>query len=128
MNKPPPQTRRRKKAHAFGHWAEIVAAALLVAKGYSILARRYHVKGGEVDLIARRGDTIAFVEVKARRTLDEARISIDTTKRQRISRAAAHWISMARPHAQANFRGDAIFIAPWKWPDHVLGAVDLDIF
>lgn len=128
MSKPPPQTRQRKKAHAFGHWAEILAAALLAVKGYSILARRYHVKGGEVDLIARRGDTIAFVEVKARRTLDEARISIDAIKRQRISRAAAHWINAARPHAKAHFRGDAIFIAPWQWPDHVPGAVELDIF
>lgn len=99
----------------------------LVAKGYRILARRYLVKGGEIDIIARRKDTIVFVEVKARSTLAEAYCAIDHAKRRRISRAVRVWL-LANPWAvRFALRGDAIFVAPWRWPAHAAGAVELDI-
>lgn len=117
----------RRSALWWGHVAEALAALVLVSKGYRILARRYQVKGGEIDIVARRGDTVAFVEVKARRTLDEAHAAIDHVKRRRISRAVRVWL-MANPWAmRLTLRGDAISLAPWRWPAHVIGAVELEI-
>jgi putative endonuclease len=74
-------------------------------KGYRILARRYSIKEGEIEIVAQRGDTIAFVEVKARPTLDEARVAIGSVKRRRISRAARTWLAS---NPWAAWRGDAV--------------------
>jgi putative endonuclease len=79
-------SRDRKKAHGLGIFAE--RAAVLRLKGYRILACRYRVRDGEIDTVARRGGAVAFVEVKVRPTLDEARTAIDFVKRRRTSRAA----------------------------------------
>ena len=68
-----PATRRRNEQH--GRNAETVAAWFLRLKGYRILARRVRTHVGEIDLIARHGDTLVFVEVKARRALDSAVIA-----------------------------------------------------
>ena len=116
---------RRQDALYHGLRSEWVAAMLLRAKGYRILVRNYSVPGGEIDIIAQRGTVIAFVEVKARPTFLRAMASIDDTKRRRMSRAAAHWLA-GKDWAQACvLRGDAICIMPWKWPQHVAGAVTL---
>jgi putative endonuclease len=76
--------RDRKKAHGLGIFAERAAVLILRLKGYHILACRYRVRDGEIDIGARRADTIAFVGP----TLDEARTAIDFVKWRRISRAA----------------------------------------
>jgi putative endonuclease len=75
-------------ANLQGVLSERAAIVLLRLKLYSILARRYSIRGGEIDIVARRGDTIAFVEVKVRPSLDEARSAITPAKRRRISKAA----------------------------------------
>jgi putative endonuclease len=117
----------RRAANGQGDLAERAALLLLRLKFYSILARRYNIRGGEIDIVARRGDTIAFVEVKARPSLDEARVAITPEKRRRISRAARVWLA-AHPYAAAlTLRGDAVFVAPWRWPRHVRAAIELDI-
>ena len=113
------RTARKQKAHFFGLNAESVAAALLRLKGYSILARRYVVSGGEIDLVVRRGDAIAFVEVKARNRLDAAHESITATKRRRIARAARVWVARNPWAAEFTLRGDAVFVAPWRLPRHL---------
>ncbi len=56
--------RDRKKAHGQGLRAESLAVGLLRLKGYRILARRYQIREGEIDIVARRGDTVVFVEVE----------------------------------------------------------------
>ncbi len=117
----------RRAAHRHGIFAERAAIAVLRFQFYSILARRYRTHGGEIDIIARRGDTIAFVEVKARPTLDESREAISLAKRRRISRAARVWLAANPLAAGLNLRGDAIFIAPWRWPRHVPSAIELDM-
>jgi putative endonuclease len=93
---------------------------MLRLKGYRILACRYRIRGGEIDIVARRADTIAFVEVKVRPTLDEAREAIDAVKRRRISRAARVWLALT-------WRGDCVFVAPWRFPRHEIAAMELDI-
>lgn len=117
----------RVSAHLFGLRAETLAAAALMLKGYRILARRFKASGGEIDLIAFRGDCVAFVEVKARPTLDEALSAIAWQKRQRISRAARAWLSRNPWAATRVLRGDAVYVAPWRWPKHVAAAVELDL-
>lgn len=118
---------KRRGAHHFGLRAETIAALLLRLKGYSILARRYKVSGGEIDLIARRGDAVVFVEVKARGSIDVALEAISATKRRRISRAARVWIARNPWAARFTLRGDAVYVAPGKLPRHAAGAYRLDI-
>lgn len=120
-------SRGREQAHRQGIFAERFAAAVLRLKGYRILACRYRVRNGEIDIVARRGDTIAFVEVKVRPTLDEARTAIDFGKRRRISRAAKTWLASHPWAAPLTWRGDAVYIAPWRWPRHEIAAFELDL-
>ena len=120
------RTKRRRRAHLFGLNAETIAAALLRLKGYSILARRYVVSGGEIDLIAKRGGSIAFVEVKARDRLDAAAESITAAKRRRIARAAGVWLARNPWAVGFTLRGDAIFVAPRRLPRHTHSAYRLE--
>jgi putative endonuclease len=119
--------RRRRGAHLFGLKAESIAVLLLRLKGYSVVARRYAVPGGEIDLIARRGGSIAFVEVKARAELDDAAAAISATKRRRIARAARVWLSRNPWAVGLTLRGDAVFVAPRRLPRHAPSAYTLDI-
>jgi putative endonuclease len=118
---------RRRATYLRGHWAEHVALALLVLKGYRLLARRYSAAGGEIDLIVKRGDTIAFVEVKARDVMDSALVAIGARKRQRFSRAARAWVSRNRWAAGKVLRADAVFVAPRRWPRHLPAAFEMEM-
>jgi len=117
----------RLQAHGFGLWAESLALALLLGKGYRVLARRYRAPGGEVDLIARRGDAIVFVEVKARAQFEAAVAAISEEKRLRISKAARFWLARHGAAARFVLRGDAVFVAPWRIPRHMPAAFSLDL-
>lgn len=119
--------KKRRRALKSGYRAEAVAAFYLRLKGYRILARRYCVSGGEIDLIARRRDSIAFVEVKMRPDLTAALTAIDRMKCRRISRASAHWLAANPWAARLTLRGDAVCLAPWRWPRHELAAIPLEI-
>lgn len=118
---------RRRATFLRGHWAEHVALALLVLKGYRLLARRYSASDGEIDLIVKRGDTIAFVEVKARGIIDDALIAIGFQKRQRFSRAARAWVSRNGWAAGKILRADAVFVAPRRLPRHLVGAFEMEM-
>ena len=117
---------RRRKALRAGHGAESAAVLYLRCKGYRILARHFLVKGGEIDIVAQRGQTIAFVEVKLRSSLDNARIAIDPPKQRRIGRAAKVFVARYRL-ANVTLRADAIYLAPWRWPQHLPAAFELDL-
>ena len=117
----------RRRAHRFGLRAEAIAALLLRLKGYRILARRFAVAGGELDLVVKRGATIAFVEVKGRDDLDAAALAITEAKRRRIGRAARVWLARNPWAAALNLRGDAVFVAPGRLPRHLAAAYRLDL-
>jgi putative endonuclease len=121
------RTERRREAHIYGLRAESIAALLLRLKGYTILTRRFVVSGGEIDLVARRGGSIAFVEVKARAELEAAAIAISATKRRRIGRAARVWLMRNPWAAGLTLRGDAVFIARGRLPRHQPDAYRLEI-
>jgi putative endonuclease len=125
-----PATREaaRRRLHlARGRRAELLAALALLLKGYRPLAWRVAIGGGEIDLIVRRGSTVAFVEVKARTTLEEAHEAIDARKRRLVSRAARAWIARAPWSGGLTLRADAVFVAPGRWPRHVVSAFELEM-
>jgi putative endonuclease len=118
---------RRRATFLRGHYAEWVALLFLLAKGYRPLARRYAAAGGEIDLIVARGDTIAFVEVKARALMDDALSAITATKRRRFSRAVRAWLARHPQSAGKTWRADAVFIAPRRLPQHIVSAFEREI-
>ena len=109
----------RCKAYRRGHSSEWLAAAALVLKGFRIVARRYRTKLGEIDLIARRGNLVLIVEVKARKSLMEAMEAIAYESERRIEGAADLWLSRQRDHAKISMRFDMVAVLPWRWPVHV---------
>lgn len=102
-----------------GHIAELVAAVLLMAKGYRILARRWRSPYGEIDLIARRGRRLAFVEVKRRPSRAEAEAAITPRQSGRYARAAAFWVSRYPAFAEHEWALDIVFVTPGKFPVHI---------
>lgn len=123
----PPARDRRARAVRFGRRAEWLALAWLMAKGYRPLARNYVVKGGEIDIVVRRGDTIVFVEVKARPTIEAAQVILTPAQRHRIARAAQTWLARHPWAARMTVRGDGVFVAARRWPRHVEDAFPLDL-
>jgi putative endonuclease len=119
------EDRRRSLANLAGADAERLALALLIAKGYWPLARRYLSPAGEIDLVMRRGRTIVAVEVKARATMDEASAAITPAKIRRIGAALAHFRSERRLDDSYTFRCDAVLVAGWLWPRHLVNAGEL---
>jgi putative endonuclease len=117
---------RRRATYARGLSAETIALGFLMLKGYRPLARRFAAAGGEIDLVMRRGDTVAFVEVKARGVMEDALSSIDAVKRRRFSRAARAWLSRHPWAVTKTLRADALFVAPRRWPRHLEAAFELD--
>ena len=109
----------RQRHYRRGHRGERLAALALMLKGYRILARRYRTRLGEIDLIARRGNTIAIVEVKVRPTLVGAMEAISFQSEKRIEAAADLWLSHQRDHAKLSLRFDMVAVLPRRWPVHV---------
>jgi putative endonuclease len=114
----------RVAAFRAGLSAEARAAAYLMAKGYRILAKRYRTPYGEIDLVARRRGLIAFVEVKARASLDEAAYAVTPRQQARIIDAAQAWLMVHPEYAEFELRFDAMLIAPRRLPRHLLAAFD----
>jgi putative endonuclease len=109
---------RRAAAERRGRRAERIAAWWLQLKGWRILARRLRVRGGEVDLIARRRRTLAFVEVKARATDASAGLALDEHRLRRVA-AAAEALAPRFMREGDIVRIDALFIVPRRLPRHL---------
>ncbi len=114
----------RVAAFRTGLSAEARAAAWLMAKGYRILAKRFRTPHGEIDLVARKRDLVAFVEVKARASLDDAAYAVTPRQQARIIAAASAWLMAHPEHADFELRFDAVLIAPRRLPRHLLAAFD----
>jgi putative endonuclease len=114
----------RVAAFRTGVSAEARAAAWLMAKGYRILAKRFRTPHGEIDLVVRKRNLIAFVEVKARASLDEAAYAVTPRQQGRIINAAQAWLVAHPEHAEFELRFDALLIAPRRLPRHLLAAFD----
>ncbi|MDJ0613410.1 MAG: YraN family protein [Rhizobiaceae bacterium] len=110
---------KRIAAERLGKRAEWFAAFALLLKGYRIVARRYKTKVGEIDLIARRGDLVAMVEVKARPSVQQAVDAVSYASQRRINNAADLWHARQPDAAKLSIRFDIIAVCPRKWPVHL---------
>ena len=113
---------KRQAAEKRGRKGEWLAALYLQAKGYRILGRRVRTPMGEVDLIAKRGRLVAFVEVKYRAEVQIAAGAVTSASWQRIARAAEFWMARHPALADCGWRYDIVAVAPWQMPLHVRDA------
>jgi putative endonuclease len=114
----------RQVAFRLGLSAESRAAALLIGKGFRILARRWRSPVGEIDIVARRRALLVFVEVKARERLDDAAWSVTPRQRARIIAAAEAWLAQFPDDRIRDIRFDAMLVAPGRMPRHIVAAFD----
>ena len=117
----------RQRALRRGRAAEWLAIFALAVTGYRILAR--NVKSGprnsglgEIDIVARRGRALAFIEVKTRADWATAADSVLVRQRQRIARAASGFLAAHPRYAGHLARFDVILVIPWRWPRHITNA------
>jgi putative endonuclease len=108
----------RQEAEKRGRGAETIACWYLRLHGWRILARRARVPGGEVDVVAKRGRILAFVEVKARADTDAAAFALDEWRLRRVAVAAERLMPRYMDGVD-DVRIDAIFIVPFRWPMHL---------
>jgi len=111
---------RGKRAHSQGLWAERLACWLLRLKLYRIVGERVKTRAGEVDIVARKGNTLIIVEVKARRTMREAAEALQPRQQMRLARAAE--ILLGQQRDQMDLRFDVIQFAPGHLPRHLKDA------
>ncbi len=109
---------KRRAAEKRGRGAETLAAIYLRLLGWRILARRARVPGGEVDIIARRRRTLAFVEVKARSSEEAAALALDAWRLRRVV-VAAERLAPRYLRDGDELRIDAIFVVPGRLPRHL---------
>ncbi len=113
--------RDRKTAEARGRRGEMAAELWLRAKGWSILDRRRKTPAGEIDLIAREGGTVVFVEVKWRAKVAELDYAIDHYRLRRVA-AAAEMVAHEYAKQGEGLRVDVILLAPRSLPRHIVNA------
>jgi putative endonuclease len=124
-DKPQPAP-ERQVAFKLGLSAESRAAALLIAKGFRIAARRFRCSAGEIDIVAKRGALLIFVEVKARALLDDAAWSVTERQKRRIALAAAAWLAAHPEDSGYDMRFDAVLVAPRSLPQHIPSAFEAE--
>jgi putative endonuclease len=112
------EARLRRSRFRRGRWGETKAAWALALTGYRVVARRYKTTAGEIDLVAIRGQRVAFVEVKARSDIAAAEAAITVHCRRRVRRAAQLWVAR-HPDFQHHTLGfDLVLVVPWSWPQY----------
>jgi putative endonuclease len=106
---------KREVAERRGRRGELAAKWWLRLQGWRILDMRVKTRAGEIDLIARRGNLVSFVEVKTRRRAQDLDFAIDAYRLRRVA-AAARALSPKYAKPTDGIRIDVILIAPWTWP------------
>lgn len=113
-----------KTSHDKGLWAEGVAKAYFMLKGYRILAERFKTPYGEIDLVVQKENTVAFVEVKARKTETDAAEAIHAQNQARVRQAAALYLQQHPEYNDCELRFDACLLGKGGVPRHLEGAWD----
>ncbi len=102
-----------------GYFGEFIATILLWCKGYRILEHRYKWSGGEIDIIAKRGNKISFVEVKTRKTEEKCQIAITSRQLNRIHRTSQLFLKRNPKYLNCDFSYDVILVSDWAFPKHI---------
>lgn len=118
---------QRALAERSGRWAENWAAFARHLKGYAIVGRRVQTPAGEIDLIARRGNVLAFIEVKIRQQAVDAAEVLRPRQMSGIVRAATGWTSRRAWTQHFSWRYDLMVVTKWRWPKHVRDAWRPDV-
>jgi len=105
---------RRRRAERLGRRAEFLASAAYCLRGYQIVERRFRAPQGEIDLIARRGRLIVFIEVKLRADVDAAILAVTPAGRRRLERAAGNFLSLRPQFVEFAVRYDIAAVAGWR--------------
>ena len=112
---------KREAAERHGRRGEGFAALWLRLHGWRMIARRVKTPRGEIDLIARRGRTVLFVEVKWRSTVIERDRAIDAYRLRRVA-AAVEAVAHRYLRDGDSPRIDVLLLAPRRWPRHIVNA------
>ncbi len=115
-------TRERQAARSRGRYAEWAARWWLRLHGWRVLATNLRTPVGEVDLIVKRGRTLAFVEVKRRTKMSDAAEAIRPQQQARIQRAASWYLAQQPQFGHCHVRYDAVLVTPGRLPQHVVDA------
>jgi len=118
----PARSARGDRARREGRGAEVVAALWLMAQGWRVLGFRIPSALGEIDLLVRRGRVLAVIEVKRRRSLEEALSAVTSQQRARLRAAARAIISRRTDLADLAVRLDLVALGPGSWPRHIADA------
>jgi len=110
----------KQKANMKGHISEWIAAYFLRLKGFQILEHRYKTPVGEIDILMKKGNSLIAVEVKNRKSIEEAAYSVTPFQKRRIERALLYYLTCKS--SPFSIRFDVVLIAPLKWPCHIQGA------
>lgn len=113
------KSRQGRKSYHQGRFAEFIACMILTCKGYRIIRRRYSSSTGEIDVLAVRNNTVIAVEVKSRRSYNEAMEAVSDEQISRISRSLLLFLQKNRIYNSFNSRVDSIHISPWRLPVHI---------
>jgi putative endonuclease len=115
----PPKEMIKRRAWRFGQMAEALCIVDLTLRGYRVVGRRIRYPVGEIDIVARRGRTLAVIEVKARKDLTDAAEAVSRRQQNRITKAT-EWLLNERPGLGAlQPRFDVMLVAPWRRPRHL---------
>lgn len=113
------ESKKPPTAYQQGWAAETLAQSLLEAKDYTVLAHRYRNQGGEIDIVAKRGDHLAFVEVKKRKSLVDAAYSLSAKQQARIACAAEVFLSEHVEYARCSASFDVVLVANDSYCEHI---------
>lgn len=116
----PDRSGRGRRSYRRGRFAETLCVLALALRGWRVLARGASsgrgTGAGEIDIVARRGRTVAFIEVKARPTRAIAAAAVSGAQRRRLVRAAGVFLARRPDLTGATVRFDVMLVAPWRWP------------
>ncbi len=116
----------RAAAERRGRWAERLSCWALRLNGWRVLDTRWRSPrgsgAGELDIIAARGRTLAFIEVKARETATQAMEAVSADQQTRIARGAEAYLAAHSQYAGYAIRFDVMIVRPWRWPRRIADA------
>ena len=113
---------KKISSYKLGQFSEYLVAMFLICKGYKILHMRYKNPSGEVDIIARRTNTLAFIEVKSRKKLDLRYTLLGNKQISRITKTAMLYLQKNNSYNSCDIRFDLIIVSNFWNIEHIQNA------